>query len=770
MNNCFTVAPMRNFRQVICSLALLLFSFLNAFSNNYKVVLLPNPNSGSSYLHYGCKDKTTPSDSIANVGTILYGKVPANPKPWLMVFVHGFASSANTMIGNFYKEAYNDGYRTAFIQLDPYSPSSYNSNILQQAILKLAQDHNFTDLSTYFHSRIIMVCHSKGGLDTDLTLFKMAQANPNYPQLIKRVFPISSPFWGTNTASLGLSFGPLLQLFPGDPNAIANGGALNNLTNSYMLALRKAIDINVNTAQKYTKCKFVSLRGWCAGTVESGIGDIALLTAAHAGTNYIPFKYGYGTNSLLPHIWAIYPILNDGVVPLQSSFRPGGIEMPNSRLSLGTRFNHFMVVPRQWNTIDSYITNNVSSADDGYTCFNYGTNFYQGYDDNSGSYQGFYMPNDKINYFTRWYYYLQCNTPSFYKTAPENADSTAIPDNAIAGDSQNATPIKSNYRLMYDFASAGKSKNYFHVEKENTSIKLVIYSQSEDVQNSIVVSSKGQAYTGLSDIVVLNQKKENGLYFAEIKTSSLPIGKYSLQHNGDFMAFVHFENDNAIELATKGNTGFEVEYFSGELIRLVLKTNSISANSISANLKLSGELPEEYYTANQHEIAALKNKDIPVVFFPTGNPNEYECIINKYLTPAIYSISIDVENQSLNYARSLGYSFSVLPNGDQHGSPLLIENASFAANTSLRSFPNPFNESTTIVFSGEENKNYEVVITDIAGKEVFNSAIGLLQDGVYQLTWKGTTNSNEKLSKGVYICNVKEDGTVVTQPIKLILN
>jgi triacylglycerol lipase len=136
------------------------------------------------------------------VGDIYIGATPPNvsyTKP-VLVFVHGYNSSASTWwtdtsyhgLNDMYQYAYNNGYRTAFVNMYPDQDMWYNGSLLNSQI---------DQIRSYFGvSKVTIVAHSKGGVDAN-TASVWYGATPK----ISRIITLSSPHWGTPLADLAFS-------------------------------------------------------------------------------------------------------------------------------------------------------------------------------------------------------------------------------------------------------------------------------------------------------------------------------------------------------------------------------------------------------------------------------------------------------------------------------------------------------------------------------------------------------------------------------------
>ncbi|MDW8296995.1 MAG: hypothetical protein RMJ97_08940, partial [Raineya sp.] len=130
-----------------------------------------------------------------DVGTIYYGAVPANhgTKP-VLVFIHGYNSSASTwwQDNDMYSKAFADGYRTAFVSVHP-DQNMWTNGQLFANMLNTIRNH-------YGVSRVVVIAHSKGGVDSDAALVHYGAWNR-----VERVITLGSPHWGTPLADLASS-------------------------------------------------------------------------------------------------------------------------------------------------------------------------------------------------------------------------------------------------------------------------------------------------------------------------------------------------------------------------------------------------------------------------------------------------------------------------------------------------------------------------------------------------------------------------------------
>jgi hypothetical protein len=98
-----------------------------------------------------------------------------------------------------YATAYNAGYRTAFISMNPDNTPgtntiAQNGNMIKQTLGTVMQHYQV--------KRVVMVCHSKGGLDTQYAI----ATNTGVRGAIRAVFTLSTPNQGSAMANW--AYGP----------------------------------------------------------------------------------------------------------------------------------------------------------------------------------------------------------------------------------------------------------------------------------------------------------------------------------------------------------------------------------------------------------------------------------------------------------------------------------------------------------------------------------------------------------------------------------
>jgi photosystem II stability/assembly factor-like uncharacterized protein len=88
--------------------------------------------------------------------------------------------------------------------------------------------------------------------------------------------------------------------------------------------------------------------------------------------------------------------------------------------------------------------------------------------------------------------------------------------------------------------------------------------------------------------------------------------------------------------------------------------------------------------------------------------------------------------------------------------------------TLFQNYPNPFNASTRIRYRLRRDDEIVILaIYDLVGRKIKTLYAGGRPPGDYLAEWNGTTDSNQPVASGVYVCNLQAGG--VTQSHKMIL-
>lgn len=171
---------------LLCTLLLWLGSLWPGFTQRINEWQLPEPDKLAAAGLIG---------GAGDVGAIYYGAVPPNSagRP-VLVFIHGYTSNARVWWeGNdMYALAYNNGYRTAFVSVHP-DRSMWANGQMFAGMLNTIANH-------YRVSRVVVVAHSKGGIDSDAALIHYGAHNR-----VERVITLGTPHFGTPLANLAQS-------------------------------------------------------------------------------------------------------------------------------------------------------------------------------------------------------------------------------------------------------------------------------------------------------------------------------------------------------------------------------------------------------------------------------------------------------------------------------------------------------------------------------------------------------------------------------------
>lgn len=86
----------------------------------------------------------------------------------------------------------------------------------------------------------------------------------------------------------------------------------------------------------------------------------------------------------------------------------------------------------------------------------------------------------------------------------------------------------------------------------------------------------------------------------------------------------------------------------------------------------------------------------------------------------------------------------------------------------VKTYPNPFTESTTISFTTQKSAKVKIAAVNILGQEVATIANQQMEEGKHFIKWNGDNNNGQTLPNGQYFIQVSVDGAVSTS--KVVLN
>ncbi|MCP4580988.1 MAG: T9SS type A sorting domain-containing protein [candidate division Zixibacteria bacterium] len=128
--------------------------------------------------------------------------------------------------------------------------------------------------------------------------------------------------------------------------------------------------------------------------------------------------------------------------------------------------------------------------------------------------------------------------------------------------------------------------------------------------------------------------------------------------------------------------------------------------------------------------------------------------------------SIDNQNNQSDYSDEI----EVLTTGINDSPGVLLPKIASITNN----YPNPFNSSTTIVYSvanlGPIPAEIEIVIYDVTGRQVRTLVDGKRDIGWHSIIWDGQDDSGDECSTGVYFARISQWGLdILNKPRKLVL-
>ena len=190
---------------------------------------------------FGSSGPTAPTPVVAPGGApnIFYGGVnpAAAANAPVLFFVHGLGTNAQYWFeGNdMYQDVYNGGYRSAYVSMNADN-SKNTATIAQNAATLQAL---LPQVLAHFNvQQVYVVCHSKGGLDT-----QVAMLDPTFRSAVKAIFTLATPNQGTELADWAFGAGQKIANLFG-----LQSPGLYDLRPEYVATLRAQLDPLFTTA------------------------------------------------------------------------------------------------------------------------------------------------------------------------------------------------------------------------------------------------------------------------------------------------------------------------------------------------------------------------------------------------------------------------------------------------------------------------------------------------------------------------------------------
>ncbi|MDP8201455.1 MAG: T9SS type A sorting domain-containing protein, partial [Candidatus Tenebribacter burtonii] len=94
----------------------------------------------------------------------------------------------------------------------------------------------------------------------------------------------------------------------------------------------------------------------------------------------------------------------------------------------------------------------------------------------------------------------------------------------------------------------------------------------------------------------------------------------------------------------------------------------------------------------------------------------------------------------------------------------VINNSHFSA----VNYPNPFNPTTTIEFSIQNDSEVKLIIFNIKGQIIKSLINEYLNIGKHSVNWDGCDNSGQSVGSGVYLYQIKTPTETITKRMLLL--
>ncbi len=271
-----------------------------------------------------------------------------------------------------------------------------------------------------------------------------------------------------------------------------------------------------------------------------------------------------------------------------------------------------------------------------------------------------------------------------------------------------------------------------------------------------------------------------------------------------YLEFSHFINpysepDYELRIQTTSDgqnwhTAFEIEFVPDLSIQEDVIINTIDVGS--ENFQVAWVFDGDSSTINDWYLDDILLTEYYLGV--TGSEEGYVTLVGG--NGNVEDVEITVENLTVN-PNETGYYFMILPIGSRNITaslfsydPVTIEDVLIETGTTTSGidfylnyvgsevinnptqitgitsiYPNPFNPTTTISFSIDQNKKYELSIFNVKGQKVITfTDHHISQSQNHQITWDGSDQTGKLVSSGIYFCRLKSGKVVDTKRMLLL--
>jgi hypothetical protein len=190
----------------------------------------------------------------------------------------------------------------------------------------------------------------------------------------------------------------------------------------------------------------------------------------------------------------------------------------------------------------------------------------------------------------------------------------------------------------------------------------------------------------------------------------------------------------------------------------------------SLGIDLTGDNIVEFYVIGQYTSGSYTRQSIKVInivnnstLLELNSPNYY------YSAPSLYDIDGDgiLEMIFVEYDINNAWRYRLVVYNTNVGTGI-VENNPIVGFDLKQNYPNPFNPNTTIEFKIPFQSQVKLEVINSNGQVVKTLVSNELQPGNYKVDWNGTDNFNNKVSSGVYIYRLIQDGNEISRKMILL--
>ena len=233
--------------------------------------------------------------------------------------------------------------------------------------------------------------------------------------------------------------------------------------------------------------------------------------------------------------------------------------------------------------------------------------------------------------------------------------------------------------------------------------------------------------------------------------TQVSVGNYSVSATYPDYEFITYNN-----VLVEEYDNATVDFTLSQLIAPAELEGVLTGNEASLNWQHDSARAFQYYNIYR-SVGSINNT--PYALLDTTNQCSYiDTILFPHSSLLGYYITAVYAQENESHSSNTVYMEYLVPNTDEE----------IAIPEMLGNYPNPFNPSTTIYFSLENDDYVELSVYNLKGQIVNKLVTGDFAQGRHSIIWSGEDENENIVPSGLYLYKLKTDNNIFTRRMLLL--